>query len=289
MSSVMRQSRIKTYLGMGSEDDFAQKKTVKFGDPTAVEQGRIYSLLSMTVLIIGWIVICRMQIVPPLFWPSPTAVIHKFWLISTEGYRGHTLFGHFLISTYRVLAGFSVGCLLGIPLGIGMGLSKIIRGSFDPIIELYRPVPPLAYIPIIIIWMGIGDSGKIMLLFLATFAIMVISARSGVKSVTIEKIHAAYSLGASRAQVLRYVILVNALPEIFTGMRVAMGVAWGTLVAAEMVAATAGLGWMVLNAARYLRTDIVIMGVIVMGMVGYGFDMIMRLVERKVIPWKGKA
>lgn len=287
MSTVAK--RVKSYFRVTSEDDFTQKKTVKFGDPTAVEQGRIYSMVSLVVLIVGWFIICQLQIVPPLFWPSPTAVLGKFWLISTEGYRGHTLFGHFLISTYRVLAGFFLGCLLGVPLGITMGLSKIVRGLFDPIIELYRPVPPLAYIPIIIIWMGIGDSGKIMLLFLATFAIMVISARSGVKSVTIEKIHAAYSLGASRAQVLRHVILVNALPEIFTGMRVSMGVAWATLVAAEMVAATAGLGWMVLNAARYLRTDIVIMGVIVMGMVGYGFDLIMRLVERKLIPWKGKA
>ncbi len=282
-------SHIRNYLGISTGDDFVQKKTVKFGDPTAVEQGRIYSFVSLTVIIAGWFIICQLHIVPPLFWPSPLAVLQKFWLISTEGYRGHTLFGHFLISTYRVLTGFFLGCLLGIPLGIGMGLNRVIRGLFDPIIELYRPVPPLAYIPIIIIWMGIGDSGKIMLLFLATFAIMVISARSGVKSVTIEKIHAAYSLGASRSQVLRHVILVNALPEIFTGMRVSMGVSWATLVAAEMVAATAGLGWMVLNAARYLRTDIVIMGVIVMGIVGYGFDLIMRLVERKLIPWKGKA
>ncbi len=230
-----------------------------------------------------------MEIVPKLFWPSPIAVLEKFWEISVEGYRGHTLFGHFLISMYRVLAGFLLGTVLGVLCGISMGLSKIVRGLLDPIIELYRPVPPLAYIPIIIIWMGIGDGGKIMLLFLATFAIMVINSRAGVKSVTVEKIHAAYSLGATRGQVLRHVILVNALPEIMTGMRVSMGVCWATLVAAEMVAATAGLGWMVLNAARYLRTDIVIMGVIVMGVIGYGFDLIMRLLERKVIPWKGKA
>jgi taurine transport system permease protein len=189
----------------------------------------------------------------------------------------------------RILVGFALGCILGIPLGIGMGLSSIVRGIFDPLIELYRPVPPLAFIPIIIIWLGIGDQGKIALLFLAAFSVMVISARAGTKSVTVEKIQAAYSLGANRWQVLRFVILINALPEIFTGMRVAMGVCWGTLVAAEMVASTAGVGWVVLNAARYLRTDIVIMGIIVMGVIGYGFDLIMRKMETKLIPWKGKA
>lgn len=280
---------IKQKLGISPEDSgFNQKKTVKFGDPSAVGAGREWSILSVLVLIAAWFILCEMEIVPPLFWPSPIAVLGKFWEISIEGYRGHTLFGHFLISMYRVLAGFLLGTVAGVICGISMGLSKIVRGLLDPIIELYRPVPPLAYIPIIIIWMGIGDSGKIALLFLATFAIMVINSRAGVKSVTVEKIHAAYSLGATRGQVLRHVILVNALPEIMTGMRVSMGVCWATLVAAEMVAATAGLGWMVLNAARYLRTDIVIMGVIVMGVIGYGFDLIMRVLEKKVIPWKGK-
>ncbi len=281
--------KFKRVLGFGDESDFEKKKTVKFGDPSAEGKGRKWSILSLLIILTAWIVVCELEIVPPLFWPSPTAVFKKFYLISVEGYRGHTLAGHFLISFYRVMAGFLLGTILGTLLGISMGLSSIVRGLFDPIIELYRPVPPLAYIPIIIIWMGIGDSGKIMLLFLATFAIMVINARSGVKSVTVEKIHAAYSLGATKGQVLRHVILVNALPEIFTGMRVSMGVCWATLVAAEMVAATAGLGWMVLNAARYLRTDIVIMGVIVMGVIGYGFDLFMRLLENKLIPWKGKA
>lgn len=280
--------RLKGHIKSADKENLNMKKTVKFGDPSATGHGRIYSVLSIVVILIGWVVLCELKIVPPLFWPSPWAVVKKFYVIAIEGYRGHTLLGHVLISTYRVLSGFFLGCLIGIPLGIGMGLSSFVRGSLDPIIELYRPVPPLAYIPLIIIWFGIGDLGKIVLLFLATFAIMVISARAGVRSVTVEKIHAAYSLGASRSQVLRHVILINALPEIFTGMRVSMGIAWGTLVAAEMVAATSGIGWMVLNAARYLRTDIVLMGIIVMGLIGYGFDLFVRQLEKRLIPWKGK-
>lgn len=263
-------------------------KTIKFGDPNAIGKGRVYSALSILILLTIWFIIAEFKIVPPLFCPSPAQVIQKFIEISFEGYRGHTLAGHVIISMYRIFAGFFLGCIAGIPIGISMGLSKIVRGTMDPIIELYRPVPPLAFIPLIIVWMGIGDQGKIFLIFLAVFSIMVINSRSGVRSVTIEKIHAAYSLGASRWQVLFHVILVNALPEIFTGMRVAMGVAWGTLVAAEMVAATSGIGWMVINSARFLRTDIVIMGIIVMGVMGYVFDLLMRTVEAKIIPWKGK-
>jgi len=282
------QVRMRRYFGLTNKSELNQKKTTKFGDPSAVNEGRVYSVISIITILILWTIVSELEIVPALFCPSPMAVLKKFWIISTEGYRGHTLFVHFLISVYRVLSGFILGCVAGIFVGIGMGLSSIIRGTLDPIIELYRPVPPLAYIPLIIIWMGIGDSGKIMLMFLATFAIMVINSRSGVKSVNIEKIHAAYSLGATRWQVLKYVILINAMPEIFTGMRVSMGVCWATLVAAEMVAATSGLGWMVLNAGRYLSTDIVIMGVVVMGIVGYGFDFIMRMLEKKIVPWKGK-
>lgn len=282
-------TRVKSFFGITTKDDLTQRKTIKFGDPTAAKNVRVYSVLSICSIIVAWIVICEMEIVPPLFWPPPGAVIEEFISISTEGYRGHTLYGHILISMYRILAGFGLGCAIGVPLGITMGLSGVVRGTFDPIIELYRPVPPLAYIPIVIIWLGIGDGSKIALLFLATFAIMVINSRSGVKSVSIEKIHAAYSLGATRWQVLVHVILINALPEIVTGMRVAMGVAWGTLVAAEMVAATSGIGWMVINAARYLRTDIVIMGIIVMGVIGYGYDLVLRKLARMLIPWKGKV
>lgn len=283
----IRKQRLRN-LGRGSKRYSGLKKTIKFGDPTEIGKGRLYSVLSIFTVFSLWFLISEFELVPPLFCPSPFKVVEKFIEISIDGYRGHTLAGHVLISMYRVLAGFVLGCIAGIPIGISMGLSRIIRGTMDPIIELYRPVPPLAFIPLIIVWMGIGDQGKIFLLFLAVFSIVVINSRSGVRSVTIEKIHAAYSLGANRWQILFHVILVNALPEIFTGMRVAMGVAWGTLVAAEMVAATSGIGWMVLNSARFLRTDIVIMGIIVMGIIGYSFDLIMRAIEKKVIPWKGK-
>ncbi len=225
----------------------------------------------------------------PIWLPAPEAVVARIGEIASEGFRGSTLTEHLGYSLFRVIVGFFFGALIGIPLGYAMGLSNWFRGWFDPIVEFMRPVPPLALIPLVIIWAGIGETGKIILLFLAALWIMAIAARSGVSGVKISKVHAAYSLGASKAQVMRYVIVPNSLPEIFTGARVAMGVCWGTVVAAELVAAEKGAGMMIMVASKFQNTDIVIMGIILIGVIGFGIDMLMRWAERILVPWKGKG
>jgi taurine transport system permease protein len=140
-----------------------------------------------------------------------------------------------------------------------------------------------------IIWFGIGEWAKVMLLFLAIFAPVALAARAGVKSVSQEQIQAARSMGASQAQVIRHVIIPGAMPEILVGLRIGMGVGWTTLVAAEMVAADAGLGKMVYNASNFLRTDVVILGIIAIGFIAYAFELVMRWLERALVPWKGKV
>ncbi|MEP2921831.1 MAG: ABC transporter permease [Sulfitobacter sp.] len=225
----------------------------------------------------------------PLYLPSPEAVIARTGKVLEEGFRGTTLLGHLGWSLFRVVAGFICGAIVGIPLGYAMGLSNWFRGWFDPIVEFMRPVPPLALIPLVIIWAGIGETGKIILLFLAALWIMAIAARSGVSGVNISKVHAAYSLGASKWQIMRHVIVPNSLPEIFTGARVAMGVCWGTVVAAELVAAEKGAGMMIMVASKFQNTDIVILGIILIGVIGFGIDMLMRMAERFMVPWKGKG
>jgi len=209
--------------------------------------------------------------------------------IANEGYRDSTLWKHLSYSLFRVVAGFFFGALLGIPLGYAMGLSNWFRGWFEPIVEFMRPVPPLALIPLVIIWFGIGETGKIILLFLASLWIMAISARAGVSGVNISKVHAAYSLGASKFQIMRHVIMPNSLPEIFTGARVAMGVCWGTVVAAELVAASEGAGMMIMVASKFQLTDIVLMGIILIGVIGFGIDILMRRAESWLVPWKGRS
>lgn len=249
---------------------------------------RMLSVLSVLAIIFVWWLVTTMGWVKPLFLPSPQAVLKKFFDVWTNGFTNTSLAGHVGISAARVFGAFLLACLIGIPLGLAMGMSPFARGIFDPPIEFYRPIPPLAYLPLMIIWFGIGETSKVLLIFLSVLAPVALGARSGVKSAAIEQIHAAYSFGASRWQVMRHVILPSALPEILTAMRIGIGFGWTTLVAAEMVAATSGLGYMVLTASQFLQTSSVIMGIIVIAVIAYGFDLLMRLVERKLVPWKGR-
>lgn len=246
------------------------------------------SLATIAVLLFIWWLITTMGWIKPLFVPSPQSIVAKFISVWQEGFTGSPLWLHILISAGRVFGAFLLACVIGIPLGLAMGMSPLIRGIFDPPIEFYRPIPPLAYLPLMIIWFGIGETSKVLLIFLSVFAPVALGARSGVRSAAIEQIHAAYSFGATRWQVLRHVILPAAMPEILTAMRIGIGFGWTTLVAAEMVAATRGIGYMVLSASQFLQTAVVIMGIIVIAGIAYLFDLLMRLVERKVVPWKGK-
>lgn len=258
---------------------------------TLLGEGRTTTISIVTVctLFALWWLATHFRWLPPLVLPSPEAVWNAF-MASNRGelQGGTTLFEHFGWSFARVFGAFLLAVVTAIPVGILMGVSRVARGIFDPPIEFYRPLPPLAYLPLVIIWFGIEEASKVILIYLACFAPMAVSARAGVKSATIEQINAARSMGASFGQVVRHVILPAALPDILTGMRIAIGFGWTTLVAAEMVAATAGLGQMVLNASNFLRTDIVVMGIVVIGIVAYLFDMVMRRLERWLVPWKGK-
>jgi taurine transport system permease protein len=249
----------------------------------------LISLATTAVIFLCWWLATQWGWLPPLVLPKPTAVWDAFMAGNRgELQGGKTLIEHFGWSVYRVFGAFFLACITAIPLGILMGVSRTVRGIFDPPIEFYRPLPPLAYLPLVIIWFGIDETSKIILIFLACFAPLAGAAGAGAKSATMEQINAAFSMGASQMQVVRHVILPAAMPEILTGMRIAIGFGWTTLVAAEMVAATAGLGQMVLNASNFLRTDVVIMGIVVIGIVALIFDAMMRRVEVWAVPWKGK-
>lgn len=281
-------SRLRVWLGL-EEDEVNRQKTVKFGDAGAVGSGRIWSIAVVAALLLAWALASALGWLNPLFWPTLDGTWNRLVLLATQGFRNIPLWEHVGISIYRVLSGVFYGTLVGVPLGFAMGLSPVARGLFDPIVEFMRPIPPLALIPLVILWFGIDETAKITLLFLAALFIMAIAARSGAASVRISKVHAAYSLGASRGQVLRHVILPNALPELFTGLRTAMGVCWGTVVAAELVAADRGLGSMIMIAKNFLQTDTVVIGIAIIGLVGYAIELFMRWLERRLIPWRGKG
>ena len=197
--------------------------------------------------------------------------------------------GHIWDSFLRVFLGLIFGIILGVPLGIFMGLNRFAKGFFDPLVELYRPVPPLAWAPLVITVFGIDNLGKVFLLFMVSLSIMIISARAGASGTQLSKIHAAHSLGASRWQILRYVIFPNSLPEILTGIRVAIGMCWGTLVAAEFLAGTTGIGFVENVAKKYFQYEVIWISIFVMGMLGLLFDVTLRKIIDKTIPWRGKG
>ncbi len=197
--------------------------------------------------------------------------------------------GHIWDSFLRVFLGLTIGIILGVPLGLFMGLNRFAKGFFDPMVELYRPVPPLAWAPLIITVFGIDNVGKVFLLFMVSFSIMIISARAGASGTQLSKIHAAHSLGASRWQIIREVIFPNSLPEILTGIRVAVGMCWGTLVAAEFLAGTTGIGFVENVARKYMQYEVIWITIFVMGMLGLVFDLTIRKIIDKTIPWRGKG
>ncbi|MCQ7057858.1 taurine ABC transporter permease TauC [Escherichia coli] len=248
------------------------------------------SLGTLTVILAIWWTVAALQLISPLFLPSPGLVLQKLITIAgPQGFMDATLWQHLAASLTRIVIALLAAVLLGVPVGIAMGQSPTVRGILDPIIELYRPVPPLAYLPLMVIWFGIGETSKILLIYLAIFAPVAMSALAGVKSAQQVRIRAAQSLGASRIQVLWFVILPGALPEILTGLRIGLGVGWSTLVAAELIAATRGLGFMVQSAGEFLATDVVLAGIAVIAVIAFILELGLRALQRRLTPWHGEV
>ncbi|MHB2092445.1 taurine ABC transporter permease TauC [Pantoea dispersa] len=247
------------------------------------------SLLSVAVLLLLWWGVAALGLIAPLFLPPPQQVLHKLLVIAgPQGFMDATLWQHLGASLTRMLVALFFAALIGIPVGIAMGLSPAVRGLLDPLIELYRPVPPLAYLPLMVIWFGIGETSKILLIYLAIFAPVTLSTLAGVKNTQQVRIRAAQALGATRGQLLRFVILPGALPEILTGLRIGLGVGWSTLVAAELIAATRGLGFMVQSAGEFLATDVVLAGIAVIALIAFSLELGLRALQRRLTPWNGE-
>jgi taurine transport system permease protein len=244
------------------------------------------SLATLSALLVAWWGVTAAGLVKPLFLPGPAAVLDQFVAVLTSGYVDATLIQHLLASLGRVFAALVASSLIAVPVGFAIGLSRVGRGILDPLLELLRPIPPLAYLPLVIIWFGIGETSKVLVIGIAMLAPIALSTASGVRSVSSDYVEAARLLGADQAQVIRQIIFPSALPSILTGMRIALGAGWSTLVAAELVAATRGLGFMIQSAAQFLVTDVVIMGILVIAGVAFLLETLVRLAERMLVPWQ---
>lgn len=247
------------------------------------------SIATVAVLIAAWAVVTRLQVVSPVFMPSPLAVARKFVIVSVDGSSNATLLQHTLASLWRVFAALALAIATAVPLGVLTGLNRTARAIADPLIEFYRPVPPLAYLPLIVIWCGIGEPSKILLIWLAIFAPLTIATQQGVRRVKASRLRGAQALGATRWQLIRYIIVPSAAPDVLTGIRISLGVGWSVLVAAELIAATRGLGFMIQSAAQFLETDVVVMGIVVIALIAAAFEWGLRRLQKALVPWDGHA
>lgn len=247
------------------------------------------TVAAVACILSAWFLVTRLGLVPPMLVPSPGKVLFTFLRLFGDGYKDTPLIIHLLDSMRRLFLAFILALATAAPLGLLSGYNSKIRAAVEPFVEFYRPLPPLAYYTLLVLWMGIDDSSKVALLFLAGFAPIYVACVAAVVKFRRDYVDCACTLGASKRQIFLYVIFPGCLPDIFTGMRTAIGVAYTTLVAAEMVAAVSGIGWMVLDASRFLRSDIIFAGIIIMGATGVLIDKGLRFLEDKIIPWKGKA
>lgn len=299
------------------------RKIVTFGDSSSVTGNVWLSVFAVILLFVVWFVITNpwgfpdefktegltdrdritncnndeencgrdaySQLITSVQFPTIRDTFNVFGELLTDGFRNITLQEHTWASVWRVIRGLFWGILIGVPVGMAMGLSSRAKGFFDPIVESFRVIPPLALVALFITFFGLGDPSAWRLLTFASVFIMIIAARSGVQAANLSKVRAAYSLGASKRQVLTKVLLPNALPELFTGLRVSLGVAWGTLVAAELTGNARGLGAMIQAARGFLRLDVMVAGIIVIAVIGVLMDFFIRFLEARLIPWRGKG
>ena len=240
-------------------------------------------------VVIAWWLAARIEVVPAMFLPSPFAVAAKLGSVWTEGFQDATLLEHLLASLGRVAAALVGAVVWGVILGFAMNLSQTARGVIEPLLEIYRPIPPLAYLPLVIIWFGIGEPAKILVIFLGILPSIIIATNDGLQTVSREHVNAARSLGATHWQVVTRVWFPHALPSIITGTRIGLGTGWATLVAAELVAATRGLGFMIKGAADFLVTDVVILGILVIAFLAIAMEFALRLLQRVFTPWQGRG
>jgi taurine transport system permease protein len=263
--------------------------TSMVGTVTRVRALPLMSMASVVLAVGLWWLASAALVRDATVLPSPGAVAERAVHLISLGNDRTGLWHNVVASQVRVLIGWGLGVAVGIPVGAVLGGNRVMRALVDPILESGRAVPPLAFAPLLVVWLGIGETSKILLLFLTAFPIVAISTASAIAGVDESLKRSALTLGASRIYMYRRVIVPAAMPEIITSMRIAGGLTWSSLVAAEIIAATSGLGWMILQASNYLDTSTIFVGILAIGLLAFTLDRCLRILQGWVVPWKGRA
>lgn len=240
------------------------------------------------LLFLVWSALTYWKIVDEVVLPSPGTMLATAQSFFLEGYAGKPAGTHILASVYRTFAGLTSGIVLGVPVGLTMGYFRSINAILGPVFSFIRPVPPIAFIPLVILYFGIGEFPKILLIGAAAFWYVVLNTSTGVRSVSQDLIRAAQNLGINRYQLVLKVILPASLPYVMTGIKTATALSWAIVVAAELVAAQVGLGYMIMDAATFFRIPFVYLGIFIVGLIGLTLELITTRIERRLLHWLGR-
>jgi len=241
---------------------------------------------TVAAVLVAWWLLTATQTLPPTRFPSPAEVWAALRQVALTGYADARLYEHILHSSKLVLLGFAVAIATGVPLGLAMGWSRRTEALVNPAFLLVRPIPPLAWIPLAIVWLGLGDAAKVLVIWFAAFVPSVINSYAGVRSLERHVIEAARMLGATRWMMIREVLIPGATPLIFTGLRLSLQACWTTLVAGELIGATAGLGHVLQQSALDLFPAMILVGMLFVALAGAVMTWALGLIEKRAMPWR---
>lgn len=247
---------------------------------------KVVGILSPICLILLWWLISLA--VGEKYLVSPPEIISTMLLLFTDGYLGVNLTTHIAASLMRTLGGYILAVVIAIPIGLWMGMNKYVSAILNPIFAVIRPIPAIAFLPLFIMWFGIGETARVMLIFMSSFLYIVLNTYSGVKTVPNGLVQAAQNLGANKFQLIRLVIFPATIPSIMTGLKTGLAISWAIVVAAELMAAQQGLGYMISDASTFFRLPVVYVGIILIGLIGLILENIISMIEKKSCHWAGK-
>jgi ABC-type nitrate/sulfonate/bicarbonate transport system permease component len=248
----------------------------------------VFSIGAIVALLLVWFVVSHSSWIRPGYLPTPEVLWSTLVELVNDGYQGHPLSEHIKVSLVRTLAGFAAGVLVGVPLGLLTGYSRRAGAMVSPIMAFVRPIPPIAFIPMAVLYFGLGEVGKIVLIFWVSFNYVQANAHAGAANFPIAYRRASESMGLTRAQTFLRIVLPGALPQIFTGLKVALALSWAVVVAAELVGAQSGLGFMISDAALLFRIPVVFIGIALIGVIGLLMNLALNLLEARIVHWKGR-
>jgi NitT/TauT family transport system permease protein len=248
-----------------------------------ISQRRYWTLagVGLAVPLAGWTVLTTLGSVNKVFLPGPLDVVHRLgvWFSDDD------LLGDIGISFFRVVAGWALSALVALPLGLLIGTFRVVQAALEPLTDFIRYMPAVAFIPLVMLWIGIDESAKVAIIFIGTFFQMVLMVAEDVRRVPMAQIEAAQTMGATRCEIIEKVIVQSAKPALLDTLRITMGWAWTYLVVSELVAANSGLGYAIVKAQRFLQTDKIFAGILLIGAIGLAMDQLFRLVHRLAFPW----